>query len=406
MQNLGLFISVLSSMIAILVISQLFGRLFVLLKQPRVVGEMFSGVFLGLSFYMFIVGLELDHSSSSKKTVKEAGLLSFFNILIPFIFGACFGYFSSALFKGSNGNQLQYMVFVGAALAITAFPMLARILQENGLVKTKIGSLSLLSASFQDAVSWIFLSYVTASAAGAGGVNSLLKTIGYSILFLGVCFFIIKPLLSIYFAKSDRLLGNAGKTSLVIVFILVIVNSLITDVIGLYSVFGGFVTGLLFPKRTEVTDFIRHRLSDVITLLFLPLFFTFSGLNANLLILGQLEFFIPATVITVLAFSSKYLSTLFVMKSSRYSWAESSAMGGLMNARGLMELIIANVGLMYGIINQQLYSILVLIAVTSTLAAMPIYNLSKRFSKKNSFGQNTENADKAEQPFAEAKPAA
>jgi Kef-type K+ transport system membrane component KefB len=415
-QNLELFINVLVCMFVILVTSQLFGRLFVLLKQPRVIGEMFAGVFLGptllgyffpsfttavfrpemkpflfvlsnfgLSFYMFLVGVELEESNSDKATLKSASWLSVFNILVPFAFGFVFGLFNMKAFGTSTSVQLQFSVFMGAALAITAFPMLARILQENGLVKTKIGTLSLMSASFQDAISWIFLSYVTATASNMGGANSLILTLGLTAVFLAANFLVLKPLLKKYFSKPGALEGERLVNSLVLIFGLVLLNSLVTDLIGLYSVFGGFISGLIIPKTARLTNLIVVRLSDIIKILFLPIFFAYSGLNANLRILGDLSFFVPAIVLLCLAFGSKYLSTLFVMRGSGYGWSDASAMGGLMNARGLMELIIANVGLMHGVINQQMYSILVLLAITSTLCAMPIYKLSKFRSTREAF---------------------
>ncbi len=407
MQNLHLFISVITAVIIVLISTQLFGRLFTLLKQPRVVGEMFAGVFLGptvvgyffpavsesvfspavkpflfvlsnfgLSIYMFIVGVEVDSHRIEKKLFRHTLLLSLATIIVPFSLGMGFGIAYFDLFKGPNAHTLDFCIFVGSALAITAFPMLARILQEKNLVKTKLGTISLLSASLQDVVSWILLSYVTAAATHAGGSKTVM-TILLAFGFFGAMFFVVKPLLKKMLKKVDMSNAQSVQNYISVVLILLLANALITDAIGLYSVFGGFVTGLIVPRNKELIDHITAKVKDFTVILLLPLFFAFSGLNANMLVLGKIGFLVPMLIAVVLAFSGKYLSTLFTMKGLGYSWKESSAIGGLINARGLMELIIANLGLMYGVISPELYSILVLIAVLSTLCAMPIYNLSK-----------------------------
>jgi Kef-type K+ transport system membrane component KefB len=407
MQNLHLFISVIIAVIIVLISTQLFGRLFTFLKQPRVVGEMFAGVFLGptvigyffpavsesvfspavkpflfvlsnigLSIYMFIVGMEVDSHKVEKKLFRHTMLLSMATIIVPFALGMGYGLVYFDLFKGANAHTLDFCIFVGSALAITAFPMLARILQEKNLVKTKLGTIALLSASIQDVVSWILLSYVTAAATNAGGGKAIFTFVS-AFAFFGVMFFIVKPLLKRMLQKVDMSKPQSVQNFLSIVLVLLLVNALVTDAIGLYSVFGGFVTGLIVPRNKELIDHITARVKDFTVILLLPLFFAFSGLNANMLVLGKIGFFVPMVIAVVLAFAGKYLSTLFTMKGMGYNWKESSAVGGLINARGLMELIIANLGLMYGVISPELYSILVLIAVLSTLCAMPIYNLSK-----------------------------
>jgi Kef-type K+ transport system membrane component KefB len=407
MQNLHLFIAVLTAVIIVLISTQVFGRLFVLLKQPRVVGEMFAGVFLGptvigyffpdfsvsvfspavkpflfvlsnfgLSIYMFIVGMEVDSHKMEKKLMRHTMVLSLATIIVPFALGIGFGAAYFDLFKGANANPSSFCIFVGSALAITAFPMLARILQENNIVKTKLGTISLLSASIQDVVSWILLSYVTASATNAGSGKTVI-TVASAIAFFGVMFFVVKPLLKKLLQKVNIKNPQSAQNYMAIVLVLLLVNALVTDAMGLYSVFGGFVTGMVVPRNKELVDYITTKVKDFTVLLLLPLFFAFSGLNANMLVLGKIGFLVPMLIAVGLAFAGKYLSTLFTMKGFGYSWKESSAVGGLINARGLMELIIANLGLMYGIISPELYSVLVLVAVLSTLLAMPIYRASR-----------------------------
>lgn len=411
MQNLNIFISLLIAVIIILTASQLLGKLFTLMKQPKVVGEMVCGVLLGpscfgyfcpqlsmqlfkpdlmpflfvlsnigLSFYMFIVAIEIDFSIFDKKLVKNSMVLSASTVITPFAFGimAAIMYFEKL--HGNNANMLTFSIFMGTALAITAFPMLARILHERNLTRTKIGALSLISASIQDVVSWIFLAFVTAYAKNEGGMAGIFTLVG-AFVFVLIVFFIVKPILKY---KTNKLSEETLPQSyLAFIIITLLLCALATDYIGLYSVFGGFIFGLIIPRKEFVIKEISTKMKDFTVILLLPLFFTFSGLNANMLVLGELNVFIPCVIILLFSFLGKYGASVLVMKQSGFSWRDSSAIGGLMNARGLMELIIANIGLMYGVITPALYSILILIAIISTLSAMPIYNFSMNWRKKD-----------------------
>ncbi|MDQ3048375.1 MAG: cation:proton antiporter [Bacteroidota bacterium] len=410
MQNLQIFITVTLAIIIILIISQIFGKLFVLIKQPKVVGEMVSGVLLGptcfgyfcpqlsaqifkpeimpflfvfsnigLSIYMFLVALEIDFTLFDKKLVKSSMLLSVVTIIAPFLLGILGGIWYFTDLHGSNANLPTFCIFLGAALSITAFPMLARILQESNLTRTRIGSLALISASIQDVVSWIFLALVTGYAKNEGGKAGLI-TLGGGIVFVLLMFFVVKPIFKFI---TDKLDGESiTQTYFSFVVIMLLICALITDWIGLYSVFGGFILGLIMPRKEYVVSQISGKLKDITLIMLLPLFFTFSGLNANMLVLKELTIFIPCVVILLFSFIGKYVVSALAMRASGFNWKESSAIGGMMNARGLMELIIANIGLMYGIITPVLYSILVLLAILSTLGAMPIYNFSMNYGSK------------------------
>ena len=272
-------------------------------------------------------------------------------------------------------DTFSMVIFLGTALAITAFPMLARILQERNIVNSRIGALSLLSASIQDVISWILLGLVTVMCTTKEYSAIVIMVVGATGLIL-VLFYLVRPLLRKVAVRvhafEDLSAANFG-----IVFLLLLISALTTDWLGLYSVFRGFILGLALPREGFYIQAITMRLKDITVMALLPVFFAFSGLNTNIRNLGQLDLIIPTLVIVFFAFASKYFSCMFTMRwVSKFSWREASAIGGLINARGLMELIIANIGLSYGLIDINLYSILVLIAVTSTLAAMPIYNLS------------------------------
>jgi len=404
MGNLEIFIHVACSISVIIISARILGNVMQFIKQPRVVGEMIAGVALGptlfgvifpegstylfsntqpyiyvlgnigLSFYMFLVGIDLDLSNIDKKTKRKAYALSLIATIIPFMFGCLSAYLFYNQFQISGVPVILFMLFLGTAFSIMAFPMLARILEEEKLIHTPLGSICLLSASLQDVMTWILLAFITAIASTGNCFNGFVTLFG-ACIFILVVRFVIKPILE----KINVFLLISGKLSqnqFAIILVLLLAAAVITDKIGLYSVFGGFILGLNIPKSKLLITQIKEKLQDVMVVLLLPLFFAFSGLKTNFLVLGSSNLLMPCLVILCFAFISKYGSVLITMKSFGYSWRESSAIGGLINARGLMVLIVANIGLDYKIINSNLYSILVLLAVLSTLAAMPIYKMS------------------------------
>lgn len=410
MNNLETFVAVITAVVFILIVSHSCGRFFQYLGQPKVVGEMISGVLLGptffgyffpeqssaifgkevmpflfvlgnlgLSFYMFLVGAEINFSNFNKKVIKHSSLLSVVAVVFPFIFAGIAASWYYGIFAMPGISYTSFAVFLGTAFAITAFPMLARILHEKNILNTPIGILTLTSASIQDVVSWILLSFVTAAAAHKGMEAGYITLFG-GIAFVAVVFLIAKPLLKIIGKRSQKN-GTLSQMDFAIIVISLLAAALITDKLGLYSVFGGFILGLAVPRDVAFTKGLESKLKDITVAILLPLFFTFSGLNANMLVLGNLTNFAPTLIIIGFAFLSKYGSATITMKLTGYSWRESSAIGGLTNSRGLMELIVANIGLSYAVITKDLYSILVLVAILTTLFAMPIYNLSMEKKK-------------------------
>jgi Kef-type K+ transport system membrane component KefB len=199
--------------------------------------------------------------------------------------------------------------------------------------------------------------------------------IGAAILVV-VLLVVIRPLLR---RTAVKVHSNEDLTpgALAVVVVLLMASALVTDHLGLYSVFGGFIMGVALPRNAGYVKAVIAKLKDITVVLLLPCFFTFSGLNTNILVLGEINLWVPALAIVLFAFAAKYISVTLSMRFfSRFSWRESSAIGGLINSRGLMDLIIANIGLQTGLIGPGLFAIIVLIAVTTTLAALPIYNLS------------------------------
>jgi Kef-type K+ transport system membrane component KefB len=407
MSNLDMFVNVAIALALILVAAQIVGSLARLIAQPRVVGEMIAGVLLGptlfgklapelsasifmpeimpalfiicnlgLSLYMFLVGTEINLSLFNRKVLKDAGALSFGAIVVPFACGFLIASLFGKLLNTQEINYVSFGIFMGTALAITAFPMLARILQEQGIIDTRIGALSMLSASLQDVVSWILLGVVTAIATGGSLSGAWVMFVGALALVL-VLFFIVQPLLRRWVeAKTEGEQLDPALFSTVL--FLLIVCAVYTDHIGLYSVFGGFMLGLAMPRNQKFLQQLSVRLKDITLVLLLPVFFAFSGLNTDLTQLATSSLVLPSLIIIAIAFASKIVPLFATMRLSGYSAADAASIAALMNSRGLMELIIANIGLFYGLIDLPLFSILVLVAITTTLAAMPLYELAQK----------------------------
>lgn len=411
MSNLELFVKVAIALAVILAATQVVGSLARLVAQPRVVGEMIAGVLLGptlfgaffpetsgeifdaevmpvlfvicnigLSAYMFLVGTEINLNLFNRKTMRDASALSLGAILVPFAAGFLIAWVFDSQLNTKEIGFSSFGIFMGTALAITAFPMLARILQEKNIIDTRLGALSMLSASLQDVVSWILLGLVTALASGGSAFSMVYMFLGAAALVV-VLFYVVRPLLQRWVtAQAQETQLNASLFSTIL--FLLIVCAVYTDYIGLYSVFGGFMLGLAMPREQRFLKQLSVRLKDITLILFLPVFFAFSGLNTNLNTLNSVSLLGPTVAVVLLAFASKWVPLYSVMRLTGYSNTEATSIAALMNSRGLMALIIANIGMFYNLIDSSLYSILVLIAITTTLSAMPLYELSQRLDKR------------------------
>ncbi|QYR21859.1 cation:proton antiporter [Paenibacillus sp. sptzw28] len=414
--NLHLFLAVVTAIVIVIVAARICGSLFVRIRQPRVVGEMVAGVLLGptffgvlapelqasiftsevkstlfvlsnlgLSVYMFLVGAEMDLQSFNRSSIQKSGFLASAGIFPPFIMGVAIGFFLYDSFSFDAINKMSFCIYMGVALSITAFPMMARILQDEGLVKTKFGSLTLLAASVDDAAAWCFLAVVTAMAQSKDMIAGLYTAVG-GVLFALLVLTLVKKRLK---KMSDRVeaAGQFLQHDFAIILLLILGAAWITDYIGIYSVFGGFILGLAMPRTPVFQREIHGKLTDFVVVLLLPLFFAFSGLNADIASLFNMGIVIPFLFILLASILGKYGGCTLAMRRMGFTWRESSAIGGLMNARGLMELIVVNIGLAYEIINQDLYSMLVLMAIVTTAAAMPIFNAS--LGNRGTMAQNS-----------------
>jgi Kef-type K+ transport system membrane component KefB len=399
-------LQVFAALAVVLAATTVCGRLAMLVRQPRVVGEMVAGVLLGpallgavapgvqaqlfpadvkstlyvlstigLTFYMFLVGSSLDHKLTTGANARKAGVLAVSGIVPTFLLGAG----TAVIFYDSlspEGSSLWvFMLFVGGALSITAFPMLARILQERGIANTPIGGLTLVAAAIDDAVAWAFLALIIAVGA-SGSPSGALRTIIGAAVFAVLMLTLGRKWLGKLGERAERD-GKLSRDMMAIILLVVLVAGWFTDFIGVFSVFGGFITGLAMPKSPVVRHELETKLTDLNSILLLPVFFAFSGLNTQVSGFGAGgALWFPLAVIMLAAFAGKYLGCGLVVRAQGYSWRYASAVGGLMNARGLMILIFINIGLAYELVTPEMFAILVLVAIVTTAAAMPIYRAS------------------------------
>lgn len=325
---------------------------------------------IGLAFYMFLTGMEFN-TSIIKKRIKSAGVISLTGIILPFSLGALFILCipdSSSLFR--DHFPLSYhAVFLGICLSITAFPMLARILEQNGISKTKFGTIALAAGSMDDLIAWIMLAMLL-SMIKENVFILMLAAVG-TIIYV-VFLLLIKKRMNTFMTSNVMENGELKLNSFSIVLILLFSCALFTELIGIYLIFGSFLLGIIMP-RGEFTEQIRMRTIDLISALFLPTFFVFSGLNTQIGLLNSIYIWGIALCILLIAVIGKGIGCMLAAKAVGESWAESATIGSLMNARGLMELIAINIGLQANIITPELYTILVIMAIVTTLLTSPLY---------------------------------
>ena len=387
----------------ILLICRIVGRLLRPMGQTQVVSEMVAGVLLGpsllgllapewqnwlfpggaqmsilyalsqigLVLYMFLIGLDLNRGLLMQHS-RDAVMISLSGIVAPIIAGGALGWViadNPAVFTEGMAPW-QAALFIASAVSITAFPMLARIVRESGIAKTKIGTLTLAAASVNDAAAWAFLACVIATVKADTMIAVL--AIGGGLAYALTMIFIGRPAFRLFERLTIR---NDGVPPEMLAMLLLILMfcAWFTELTGIYAIFGAFVCGAVMPQGRFQREVVR-RLEPLTVSLLLPTFFVYSGLSTrmNMLITPSL---LGVTLLTLLvAFVCKGGGCMMATRFAGASWGESAAVGALMNARGLMELILVNIALEKGLITQGLFSILVLMAIVTTMLASPLYN--------------------------------
>ena len=325
---------------------------------------------LGLVLYMFLVGLEFN-TALLRGRARSAGLISGAGIVVPFALGAALAWsvFGRSDLFGPQVRPFTAMLYLGASMSITAFPMLARILYERGIAATRLGTVTLAAGSMDDAVAWCLLAVVLATLKATPALAAL-TIVGGLAYVLGMVY-LGRPALR-GFARLHERQGGLSVGSYTLVLLVVMLCAWYTDLIGIYAVFGGFVAGAVMPRGDFARE-IHQRTEMLTTSLLLPIFFVFSGLNTKIGLVNTPQLWALTGLVVLLAIVGKGLACALAARAGGETWRDAWTIGTLMNARGLMELIILNVGLDRGVITPTLFTIMILMAVVTTVMASPLY---------------------------------
>ena len=327
---------------------------------------------IGLVLYMFIIGMEFNLRLLLGR-VRHASLVSGAGIAVPMALGAI----AALTLRGDADLFASHVtpgaaaLYLGAAMSITAFPTLARILQEKGIARTRLGTLALAAGSSGDAAAWCLLALVLSYLEGSWLIAIL--AIGGGGLYVLAMLLLGRPLLRVLDRGVDGQ-GRIAPGTLVAALLVLMLGAFVTDVVGIYAVFGAFIAGVAMPRGRFADAAIGH-LEPLTTTFLLPVFFVYSGLNTQIGLLASPAVWRVAVILVAVAIVGKGVACLLAARVAGEAWRESVAIGVLMNARGLMELIILNIGLQHGIITPTLFTIMVLMAVVTTLMTSPLFDL-------------------------------
>ncbi|GJQ29310.1 MAG: potassium transporter [Phycisphaerae bacterium] len=325
---------------------------------------------IGLAVYMFLIGVEFRGDLIAQRK-QAAASVSIAGIAAPFALGAglaAFMHHDARMFAEGVGAW-EAVLYLGAAMSITAFPMLARIIHERGLGGTSLGTLALAAGSIDDAAAWCVLAVVLASFQSDAMIAA--KAIGGGVLYAVLCLLVLRRMLRPLGTSVERS-GTMSLAMLAFVLTMVMVGSWATDAMGIYAVFGAFILGAAMPRGKFASE-LNRMLYPAVTTLLLPLFFVNSGLNTKIGLIDSWSLAGIAAAIILAATVGKGVACFAAAKVHREPTRDAVALGALMNARGLMELIILNIGYERGLITQTLFSIMVLMAIVTTLMATPIF---------------------------------
>ncbi len=322
---------------------------------------------LGVVLYMFIVGLELNIRKVGRQA-KAAIAISHASIIVPFVSGAALALWLYPILSTSSVSFTSFALFLGVAMSITAFPVLARILTDQRLDQTDLGVIALSCAASDDVTAWCLLAFVVGVAKSQ--IGSAVMVAVSTFIFVAVMFLIVRPLAVKCVAWAEP--SGLDRQATPLLLIAVLCSALITEAIGIHAVFGAFLLGSVIPHDSRVAKELSRKLHDVVTILLLPAFFAVTGMNTRIGLISGLESWWICGVIILVATFGKCGGTIAAARFVGLDWRTSNALGILMNTRGLMELIVLNIGLSLGVISPKLFAMMVIMAIATTIATAPI----------------------------------
>lgn len=396
--------------IIIIIFSRAFGFLAGKLGQPTVIGEIVAGIVIGpslighyfpttflyifptgsmknleilsqigLILFMFIIGMELD-LKVVKLRVKSALIISHVSIIFAFFMGVLLAYFLFESFASNGTSFLGFALFIGISMSIAAFPVLARIIQERGLTKTNFGKLIITIAAIDDLSAWCILATIIAFIQ-AGSPSNALFTIILAITYISFMIFAIQPVMkkigTIYISKEIL-----NKKVIAFVFLILFLSAFFTEIIGIKALFGGFLAGVIMPQYANFKKIMTEKIEDLSLVVLLPLFFVFTGLRTEIGLINQGDLWATCGLIILFAIIGKFGGSLIAARITGQGWKDSLFIGTLMNTRGLMELIVLNIGYDIGVLSPQIFTMMVIMTIVTTFMTGPTLNIIEYVSKK------------------------
>lgn len=397
--------------VIIILAARFMGWLCTKIRQPSVIGEMLAGILLGpsligqlfpefsstifpasslgniqilsqigLVFFMFIVGMELDLKVLKNKAT-DAVVISHASIIVPFSLGIALAYFVYQRFAPEGVKFLSFALFIGIAMSITAFPVLARIVQERGIHKTRLGTIVITCAAADDITAWCLLAVVIAIV-NAGSVLSALFTIVLALVYVLLMIKLVRPFLH-RVGNLSSTKGNVSKPFVALFFVVLLLSAFATEVIGIHALFGAFMTGAIMPEDNKFRSLFIEKIEDFALIVLLPLFFVYTGLRTEIGLLNSGSLWLYTILIIIVAVFGKFFGSMIAAKVVGQSWKDSLLIGALMNTRGLMELVVLNIGFDLGVLSPEIFAMMVVMALATTFMTGPSLNIIiKIFNKK------------------------
>lgn len=408
--------TLLLQIVVICLVARALGLLFAKLHQPRVIGEIVAGILLGpsllgwlspsalaflfpanglgalnslsqvgLLLFMFQIGLELD-VRKLRSMGRAVVFTSNMSILIPFIAGGFLALFLHPRLSSDAVPFSIFALFMGTAMSITAFPVLARILKERNLLQSKVGSIAISCAAVDDITAWCLLAFISLRVRSGVG-TPLWFTLGGLVAYIAFMTLVMRPLLSRNPAFKRETISN---DTLAFVLLLAFLSAWATEQLGIHALFGAFFAGAMLPRSEGLARSVINKLGVINTVLLLPLFFAFTGLRTSVGLLSSETLWLYCGLILLVAVAGKLLGCVVSVRSAGVSWREALSVGVLMNTRGLIELVILNVGLDLGIISPTLFSMMVIMALVTTFMTTPLLDLLSRKAQSRPVTAKTE----------------
>lgn len=371
------------------------------LGQPAVMGEIVAGIVLGPSvlgalspdaqafvlapdaaphlgivakigvvLFMFLVGLELD-TKLLRGSTHATIAISHASIVVPFVLGTALATYLYPRYGSDTVSFTTFSLFTGVSMSVTAFPVLARILTDRKVAGTPLGVTAIACAAVDDVTAWCLLAVV--SGVATSELRGAAWTIGLVAVYVVAVVGIGRPLLARLAAREEQRTGPVSLGVLAIVFACLLVSAATTESIGIHALFGAFLIGAVLPHDGRLAEQLRARLEDVVVVLLLPVFFAFTGMRTQIGLVSTGADWLACLGVIAVATAGKFGGTVIAARFAKLGWRESSALGILMNTRGLMELIVLNVGLDMGVLSPRLFTMFVLMAVATTFATTPIF---------------------------------